>query len=428
MSRQSLPSDLAKPVFSCRAAFSKRSWPYLLAIVLPWILCAGQRCVTRLFALGSRSHRRSLSGYYRFLSEGKFRLDVLFRLLFDLILRTFPCAHLTLVVDDTLCPKWGKRIYGTASHFDHVKRPRAGFIWGHDWVVLAVVVQLGTSAWAALPFWSALYRPQRVVRRKGEFRTRLELTVEALRAVRTWFSGPITLLADGAYNNASLVGPLKELGIELVSRLRSDARLRGLTIPPRKPGQPGRPRKHGERLAPLRTLARRRSAFSTIRAAIYGKVVTLLVREFEAYWAPLDAVVKVVITRDPRNPSRLAYLMTTDLALTATAVVEAFGKRWSIEQLFSTMKGSLGLDSAEVRTRRSVTRHAALTVAMVTWVEVWAWGRSALLRARSFSTKIAALRHEIVTRVVFDSTPRTTRSRRFAAGVASLFTTATAVA
>ena len=108
MSRHSLPSDLERIVFTSRGAFSKRSWPYLMAIVLPWVLCAGQRCMTRLFALSG--HRRSLSGYYRFLSEGKIRLDILFRLLFDLILRTFPTPALTLVVDDTLVPKWGSQL------------------------------------------------------------------------------------------------------------------------------------------------------------------------------------------------------------------------------------------------------------------------------------------------------------------------------
>lgn len=426
MSRQSLASGLEPVVFSARGAFSKRSWPYLLAVVLPWILCAGQRSVTRLFALGG--HPRSLSGYYRFLSEGKIRVEVLFRLLFDLILKTFPTLALTLVVDDTLCPKWGKGIFGTASHFDHVRRPRAGFIWGHDWVVIAVVVQVGAAAWIALPFWVALYCPKKIVRRKAEFRTRLELTVEALKTVRTWFAGPITLLADGAYNNASLILPLRSLAIELVSRLRSDAALWIPDVPRRAKGKRGRKPTRGPRLPSLKTLARSRSAFTKIKAAIYGKTVTLLVREVEAYWEPLKAVVKVVITKDPRNSRRVAYLMTTDLALTATAVVEAFGHRWTVEQLFSTMKVQLGLDSAEVRTERSVRRHAALTAAIATWTEVWAWGQGAFMRAQSFSTKIASLRQHIVTRIVFDSTPRAMRSRRFAKGIASIFSAATSAA
>ena len=73
-------------------------------------------------------------------------------------------------------------------------------------------------------------------------------------------------------------------------------------------------------------------------------------------------------------------------------------------------------------------RHAALTVAMATWVEVWAWRRGALLRARSFSTKIGALRQAIVTNVIFDSSPRGMRSRRVSRGVASLFAAATSAA
>ena len=427
MSRHSLPSDLAKVVFSSRGAFSKRSWPYLLAIVLPWILCAGQRCMTRLFVVGG-AHRRSLSGYYRFLSEGKIRLEVLFRLLFDLILRTFPTMALTLVVDDTLSPKWGHGIYGTSSHFDHVKRPRAGFIWGHDWLVLAVVVQVGTVAWIALPFWIALYRPKKIAKGKGEFRTRLQLTVEALTAVRTWFSGPILLLADGAFNNASLILPLRPLGIELVSRLRNDACLYSVDPPRRAKGTRGRKPKHGKRLPSLKKLARTRSAFRQIKAAIYGKSVTLLVYEFEAYWEPIKAAVKVVITKDPRRSKRVAYLMTTNLQLTAVAVVESFARRWSVEQMFSILKLQLGFGSAEVRTKKSVTSHAALTMAMATWIEVWAWGRGALMRAQSFSVKIASLRGHIVTRSIFESSPRDRRSRRIAKGVASLFSAATSAA
>lgn len=426
MPRHSLPSDLESVVCTSRPAFSKRSWLYLLAFVSPWILCAGQRCVTRIFAM--HGHSRSLSGYYRFLSEGKFRVDLLFRLLFDLILRVFPTASLTVVVDDTLVPKWGRKIFGAGYHHDHVKRPKAGVIWGHNWVVLAVVVQVGSQAWVSLPFWIKLYRTQKTVRRKADFRTRIELAVEGLNAVRTWFSGSITVLADAAYNNGSLILPIRPLGIEVVSRLRSDAKLRHLT-PPRKPkGKRGPAPKRGLPLPSLANLASVRSSFQELQVAIYGTMVTLLVREVVAYWKPVGAAVKIVITRDPKHPGRFAYLMTTNLSLSAPEVIELFARRWTVEQLFSTMKTQLGLDSAEVRTEKSVRRHAALTVAMATWVEVWAWRRGALLRARSFSTKIGALRQAIVTNVIFDSSPRGMRSRRVSRGVASLFAAATSAA
>jgi len=233
-------------------AFSKRSWPYLVAAAVPWLLCAGQRSVTRLWAMGA--HRRSRSGYYRWLSDGKWRLEVFFRCLFDLIVRTFRLASLELVLDDTLWPKWGRGIFGTGLHFDHAARPRAGYVWGHDWVVRAMV------------------------------------------------------------------------------------------------------------------------------------------------------------------------------ALTAVEVVEAFARRWTIEQMFSVAKNQLGLDSAEVRKERSVRRHAALCLALVTWVEVGAYGFTKRLRARPFSAKLAAVREEAVEQTIFACAPRRGGLREMAGTLAELFSTATRAA
>ena len=431
MARYTISSSFLGVVLSVRVAFSKRSWPYLAAAAVPWLLCAGQRCVTRLAALAR--HRRSLSGYYRWLSDGKWRLEVFFRCLFDLIVRTFRIADLTLVLDDTLSPKWGRGIFGTGLHFDSAARPRAGYVWGHNWVVLAAVVQVGPWAWVALPFWVALYRPKATCPR-GQFRTRHELAAEALAAVRGWFSGPIRLLADGAYFNRSLVGPARALAMGVVSRLRSDARLREAKPRKRPKGKRGRKPKRGPWLPRLSTLARQSRAFETVSVRIYRKTVTLRLREVVAWWPPLSCEVKVVIARDPKftrrggRPQRVAYLVTTDLSLTAVEVVEAFARRWTIEQMFSVAKHQLGFDSAEVRKERSVRRHAALCLALVTFVEVWAYQVGRRLRARSFSAKLAAVREETIRQTIFACAPRRRGLREMAGTLAQLFSTATQAA
>jgi hypothetical protein len=354
-------------------------------------------------------------------------MPVFFKCLFDLIVRTFRIAELTLVLDDTLSPKWGRGIFGTAFHFDHTARPRAGYLWGHNWVVLAVVVQVGTRAWVALPFWVALYRPKKTCPR-GQFRTRHEMAVETLRAVRGWFSGPIRLLADGAYANKSLVGPARKLDIQVVSRLRADARLREAKPRKQPKGKRGRKPKHGPWLPRLSTLARQAREFETVSVRIYRKTVTLRLREVVAWWPPLACEVKVVIARDPKRPKRVAYLMTTDLALTAVEVVEAFSRRWTIEQMFSVAKNQLGFDSAEVRKERSVIRHAALTMAMITWVEVWTRTFRRPLSPRPFAAKLAAVREEAVMQTIFASGPRRRGLREMAGTLAALFSTATRAA
>lgn len=425
MLRVSVASDLEEVTLTARAAFSKRSWPFVVAMALPWILCAGQRSVSRLAGMGAL--RRSASAYYRFLSEGKWRPAVLFRSLLQLILETFGIQELTLVLDDTLCPKWGRQIYGTASYFDHVRRPRPGFIWGHNWIVLAVVVRASDKISIALPFWIRLYRPKASCA-PDEFRTRHQMAARALQLVRALFPGPIRLLADGAYANASLVGPMRDLDIHLVSRLRSDASLRA-PVPARraKPSR-GRKPKHGPWLKKLSALARSRSCFRRQRVSIYGKDVELLVREFEAYWPALRRKIKVVITRDPRRPKRVAYLFSTDCDLAAVEIVESFAQRWSIEQLFSVAKCQMGLDSAEVRKERSVVRHATLCMALITWTEVWAYRRNPASWSRSFTQKLASLRAETITSTIFASGPRTRGSRRIAQGVGELFNRATSAA
>lgn len=423
MLRLSIAKDFEEVVLVARVAFSKRSWPYVLATAIPWLLCAGQRSVTRLASLGR--HKRSLSSYYRFLSDGKWRLEVLFQSLFDQIVRTFRLNEITLALDDTLCPKWGKNIFGTGSYFDHAARPRPGYIWGHNWVVLTVVVPIARVGWVSLPFWIALYRPEGSCPR-STFRTRHQIAVDVLQRVRSWFSGSILLLADGAYANRSLVRPVYELGIQVVSRLRSDARLREPT-PRRRKGQRGRRPKWGPWLPSLSQLARRRG-LRRIRVGIYGKLVHLHVHELVAYWPPLKLVIKVVITQDPKNSRRLAYLWTTDLDMSAQEVVEHFAGRWTIEQLFSVAKVQLGLDSAEVRKERSVVRHAALCIALVTWVEVWTAQHRRKQRERTFSAKIATLRAETIKQTVFASGPRSEGTRRIANDLSLVLSIATRAA
>ena len=425
MLRVSVTPELVEVTLSAKAAFSKRSWPFVAAMAVPWILCAGQRSIRRMAGMGAL--RRSSSAYYRFLSEGKWRLPVLFRCVFELIIRTFKVKDLTLVLDDTLCPKWGRHIYGTGCYFDHVRRPRAGYIWGHNWIVMAVVVRVSKTACVALPFWIGLYRPKESCA-PGQFLTRHQIAAAALTLVRSLFQGPIHLLADGAYANDSLISQIRPLKIELVSRLRMDAALRAPAPPRRAKGSRGRKAKHGASLGKLGRLASSLKAFRKQRVSIYGKSVVLLVREFEAYWPAIDCVIKVVITRDPNRPGRRAFLLSTNLRLSALELIESFAMRWSIEQLFSVAKNQMGLDSAEVRKQRSVVRHATLCMALITWTEICAYRVHPRSWARPFTQKLAWLRAETITSTVFASGPRTRGSRRNARNIGNLFTSATSAA
>jgi hypothetical protein len=85
------------------------------------------------------------------------------------------------------------------------------------------------------------------------------------------------------------------------SRLRPDARMRESNPPRRAKGKRGRKPRRGPWLPRLSRLARQRSKFKTLAVAIYGKTVTLRLREVVAWWPPLACEVKVVITREIRG-------------------------------------------------------------------------------------------------------------------------------
>ena len=418
--------EFLEVVFTARAAFSKRSWPYFLGVVIPWLLLQGQRCVTRLHAFAG--HVRSLSGYYRFLSDGKVRTELLSKLLFELIVRTFHPSAVEVVVDDTLCPKWGRQIFGAGRFFDHTSRPRPGFLWGHNWVVLALVVEVWGIP-VALPFFLRLYRSEETCRPK-EFRTRHDLVLEGLQTLKEWTQLPISLVGDGAYFNSSLIRPLRKMGIPLCGRLRRDAILRADPAPIH-PHRRGRHPKYGHRLPSLPAMARSGGRWEIVRAHIYRKEVTLRVETIDAWWPTCGEKIRLVIVRSVHGRKRVTFLATTDLTRCAKEIIEWFARRWTIEQLFSDVKLHLGLDSAEVRKPRSVFRHALFTFACATWIHVWRYRRDLKLSHRqhqaphhapcSLRAKLRELRGVFIDQVLFCKRLRATRSRRNASPVADLF-------
>jgi hypothetical protein len=389
----------------------------MAAMSLAWLIRSGQRHVRKLRA--QANWIRHESGFYRFFSDFKFKPEAFSRQLLDLIIRSFGVTDLLLVVDDTLCPKWGRRIFGTAFHYDHVRRPRAGYVWGHDWVVMAVVVRLFGSP-VALPFWVSLYRPKKICE-KGQFRTRLQIVVGILEKVRSWTPLRIDLVADGGYNNGPILKPLATMGISLVGRLRFDAALRA-DPPSPKARKPGRKKRWGKPLPKLSAIARSAKGWSLVEAPIYGKVVRLRIKSFDAWWRVARAKLRVVIVRDPLGDRPPCYMSSTDLSLSPVQIIERFSLRWPIEQLFSDAKLIMGLDSAEVRSRHSVLRHALFSFGLVTLARLWAKKRfdSADQPPTSFSGQLASLRGELLTSTIFRAIPRGVLSMRKARDLAQL--------
>jgi len=201
------------------------------------------------------------------------------------------------------------------------------------------------------------------------YRTRPELAVQMLemlcasRPHRTFHA-----IADSAYGGQSVLNHLPD-NCELTSRLLMDARL--YQAPPeRRPGQPGRPRKRGDRLPSPRQMLDHRARRITLR--IYGRCDRTRVVDVEArvYAAP-DRPLRVVAV-EPLNGGRgrQAFYSTVHDA-SAEQVLCWYARRWSIEVTFHDAKQQLGFEQPQGWSRQAVRRTAPMAMLLYSLIVLW---------------------------------------------------------
>src|SRR5262249_50117700 len=181
------------------------------------------------------------SRYHRFFSHAAWCLDTLSLCLVWLLVTVFaPAGVIELAVDDTLCRKRGLTVYGTGMHHDPLISSRAMKLvsWGHDWVVLCLIVRCpfwSLTKVRALPIGFRLYRNRQGLTKgnKGKkakakpkgHRTRPELAVELISLVSSWFpERQLLVTGDSAYGGKSVLRKLPS-NVDLISHVHSKGAL-----------------------------------------------------------------------------------------------------------------------------------------------------------------------------------------------------------
>src|SRR5262249_22168958 len=198
--------------------------------------------------------------------------------------------RLTFPLDDTPTQRYGPYVQGAGVHHNPAPGPAGSpFVYGHVWVVLALLAAHPAWGVVALPLLARLYVREKspagiAAKHRPTFRTKLELAVDLMRWAGTWLGvlgKPLWVVADGAYARAPFLKPMRSLGVTVVSRLRKDSGL--WTVPrPRRPGQRGRRRVYGERRIDLAKRAGRRRGWVTGTFSLYGKPAVKRYKTFVA--------------------------------------------------------------------------------------------------------------------------------------------------
>jgi hypothetical protein len=426
-----LPASFISIIQHLRPVFTAPSFANFVVLVAGFIFAFGGHRLTDALRAAGSSATKHYTTYYRFFSHARWSLDELGFALLEQIVKLLGLTEVELVLDDTLAHRTGKKVALASMHADPLlkktTRGRLFSSYGHVFVVLAVHVKvpaLGRTGWA-LPVMFRLFegpsqggrddapsdqRRRQDRRKQGKAnRRRLRMTdrevvdgevrrcatkpdsgplPEAVRPKKTELGAQMVLkiarrfpqlrfgvLADHLYNGRSVLhAVLREVdNVIIITRGRPDAALYELPSP-RQPGQRGRTRVKGARLAtPEQWANDNPDKFRTIIVNMYGRNVTVQVASFLGmpYRSLPGRLVRYVIVKDPDGIYRTDYLLCTDTELDEAEVLAAYSRRWPLERTFQDCKQKLCIENTQLQLPTSVRRSVPFGMMLYTLVVLW---------------------------------------------------------
>jgi hypothetical protein len=262
---------------------------------------------------------------------------------------------LVLGIDDTIERRWGPKIKARGIYRDPVRSSGGHFVKasGLRWLsmmLLTPVSWAGQRVWA-LPFLTVLCpseRYNRTYRRRHK-----KLTVWARQMIcqlRRWLPGrELVVVGDSSFAAIELLAAASSFAT-MVTRLRLDASLYR-PAPPRKAGQPGRPRVKGERLPKLEErLDDPDTEWQEVEVTWwYGrsekrlKVATGTAVWYHSGMPPVE--LRWVLVRDLEGDLDPKGFLCTDQGAGPTDILRWFVRRWSVEVTFEEVRAHLGVET-----------------------------------------------------------------------------------
>jgi hypothetical protein len=360
-----------------RPCLTRPGFANFVVILAGWVLTQGPHAVTAALVATDVARRRHWEAFHRFFSRGAWDPDCLGRRVFERMRRHLDSGVVRVVLDDTIAPKKGPHVFGLGTHLDAVRSTRAHrvFVFGHCWVVLAVLVRVPFSSrtWA-LPVLFRLYRNVKDCEKRGAaYKKKTELARDMLDVFVVWADGfRIELTADVAYCNDTVCRGLPE-NVLLFGAMRPDAVL--TDAPPSRLSQGGgRPRKRGALLRKPEKLARDgRTPWATTTARLYGRETTVRYKTMVAQWyrATGTRMLRIVVADCTTGRLPIRVFFSTDATVDVRTVLETYAGRWGIEVFFRDAKQLLGFADSQARKENAVRRVAPAVGLLYTTLVLW---------------------------------------------------------
>lgn len=336
---------------------SKRIWEHAKILVIGAILCPAERTVTAILRVMGLSGEKHFQNYHRVLNRAVWSSREASHILLGQLIHVFAIrGPVALGMDDTIERRRGVQIKAKGIYRDPVRSTHSHFVKasGLRWLSLMLLapVPWAKRVWA-LPFLTVLAPSERYY--KGKVRKHKKPTQWALQVilqVRRWLPKRfLVVVADSSFAVIELLWQLRQLQnpVCMITRFPLDAAL----YEPAKveSGAKGRPRKKGNRLPTLETVAQDKHTCwkrLTVQEWYGEKKRVIEITSKTAVWyhngqPPLP--IRWVIVRDPKKIFKTQALLCTDLSISPDQIVQWFVRRWQIEVTFHEVRTHLGVET-----------------------------------------------------------------------------------
>ena len=328
-------------------------------------------CVTEVMRLRRWHQVVHWTTPYVFMKTARWSCQAVSQCLLELICLELGYPREVIVaIDDSLVKKWGRKFFGLGRYPDPTdKNPGASKrrVWGHCWVVMALLWEQGPNRWFSFPLSGRLFVPTSACPKGWVFQTKIELAERLLKSFR-WPAERVIVVVDNLYAKAKLatnlglqgaLGPVNSY--VLISRLRSNAALYERPGP-RRPGQRGATPKRGKKVS-AKNLYRRRSKRRQLQVNIYGKKVTI--DAFVDVLIPsrtLGSEPILVVIFPRRCGKKMNIFFSTEITLEPERLLELYAARFKIEDSFDELKTVGGLADCRQRGFNALRRHVTLSL------------------------------------------------------------------
>jgi hypothetical protein len=361
--------------------FHPTTWAKAQSLLVGAILAPGKRTITSVLRVLGLSQATNFAKYHQVLNRASWSPIALSKALLFLLLRHLDPGQLPLVfgLDETLERRRGTRIKAKGIYRDAVRSSHSHFVKasGLRWVSLMWLTQIpfAQRVWA-LPVLTALAPSQRYYQRRGKTPKKLtDWARQIILQLRRWLPDrPLVLVADSSYAVLELLHFCQSLPqpVTFITRLRLDAALYA-PPPPRLPGQTGRPRIKGARLATLQQrLLSPDTPWTTLLVPWYDHSQRLLeITSATALWyhsGRPPVPLRWVLIRDPLRELRPQALLCTDPQIEPAQIIQWFVLRWQLEVTFQELRAHLGMETQRQWSDRAIARTTPLLFGLFSWV------------------------------------------------------------